>query len=83
MGSRVYRNNSSAFLGVKYDVNVKILPRPDSSFRLQCFLDPRTIARLASEKTLLLTGVNLATGKGCLSLFFIVYVLIKETVGFS
>lgn len=68
---------------VKYDVNVKILPRPGSSFRLRYFLDPRTIVRPASEKTLLLTGVNLATGKGCLSLFFIVYVLSKETVGFS
>lgn len=68
---------------VKYDLNVKILSRPDSSFCLWCFLDPRTIARSASEKTLLLTGVYLATGKGCLFLFCIVYVLIKETVGFS
>lgn len=68
---------------VKYDLNVKILSRPDSSFCLRCFLDPRTIARSASEKTLLLTGVHLATGKGCLFLFFIVYVFIKETVGFS
>lgn len=68
---------------VKYDVNVKILCRSDSSFCLRCFLDPGTIARSASEKMLLLTGVYLATGKGCLFLFFIVYVLIKETVGFS
>lgn len=55
---------------VKYDVNGKILSRPDSSFCLQCFLDTRTIARSASEKTLLLTGVDLATGKGCLLGFY-------------
>lgn len=64
-------------------MNVKILSIPDSSFCLQCFLDARTITRSASQRMLLLTGVYLDTGKGCLFFIFIVYVLIKETVGFS
>lgn len=66
---------------VKYDLNVRILSRPDSSFCLWCFLDPRTIARSASEKTLL--GCIWQQGKAACFYFFIVYVLIKETVGFS